>query len=87
MTFERLAKTLGKMYNNALYGEQMTFLTIFGIKYADEILSMAQHHSMTDTAFIKKLHEEAGILGKTGKPKVGIEVKQGIKLSQYVELK
>ena len=87
MTFEKLANILGRMYHCAPDKEKMTFLTIFGIKHAEEILSMAQRHSMSDTAFIKKLHEEAGILGKTGKPKQGIEVKQGIKLSQYVELK
>ncbi len=87
MTFVKLVNILGDMYRNAPDKEQMTFLTIFGIQYADEILSMARSYSMSDTAFIRRLHQQAGILGKTGKPKNGIEVKQGTKLSQYVQMK
>ena len=72
MTFERPAKTLGKMYNNAPYGEQMTFLTIFGIKYADEISSMS----------LKDMVKVAGL-----SPSYATEVSKGIKLAKYVELK
>ena len=85
MTFEELADILGEMYRNKKYTDQMTSLHMFGIKYANHIQCMANQHSMKLTPFITKLHEQAGILGNAGKPKKGIEVHQGVKLSQYVE--
>jgi hypothetical protein len=63
---------LSEMYRNALLGEKVLSIHVFGIRYANEIKSMRP--------------EEIAILAELPKS-YGTEIRKGIKLAKYVRIK
>ncbi len=72
MQIEEASKILAQMYNNAERKEVALSVHLFGIKYADQIGNM----SANDIAI------GAGI-----KKSYGTEIRKGMRLAKYVELK
>lgn len=72
MDIQDLADRLRLMYSNAPKGEQTTYIRLFGIKYADEIAGLP----------LVELIERAGL-----KRSYDTEVRKGVRLAKYVELK
>lgn len=71
MTEMQLGEILSQMYNTAPEGYKVTFIHLFAIKYAEEIIS--------NKLSIKKILEFS-----TVKPSFATEISKGIKLSKYV---
>jgi 5-methylcytosine-specific restriction protein B len=74
MTKIELGLKLKEMYDNALQGELVTMIHLFGIKYASQIKKSG--------ASFKDIAVAAG-LGKA----YGTEISKGSKLSKYVVVK
>ncbi len=74
------ARELSAMNAKAPYKEKTISLILFGIKYGDEISSISMTE-LQDIAQIPKVN------GQGTRASVDIEVKQGIRLSQYVQLR
>jgi 5-methylcytosine-specific restriction protein B len=72
MTFEQAANHLKQMYNDAAKGEQALSVHLFGIKYAKDIDGMSTH----------EIAERAGLPRS-----YGTEIRKGVNLARYVELK
>lgn len=72
MTEKELSETLAEMYNNALKGESVSMIHLFGIIYADEIKKYG----------VKEIVEGSGLNAS-----YGTEVSKGIKLAKYVKVK
>lgn len=73
MREKRLGEILTKMYYSAPNGYKVTFIHLFGIKYANEIVS--------ENLNVKKILEFS-----TVKPSFATEVSKGIKLSGYIKI-
>ena len=74
MTIEELGKKLKEMYDNAPQGDSYAMVYLFGIKYANEIIT--GKHSK------KEIAKTAGI-----SENYGTEINKAIKLSKYVTIK
>ena len=72
MDIKQAAEQLKDMYNNAPDKEAVTFIHLFGIKYAKEIISLS----------VPELVKESGI-----RQSYTTEVYKGIRLAKYVNLK
>lgn len=72
MDIKQAADKLRDMYNNAPDKERVTFIHLFGIKYAQEVDSMS----------IPELVKESGI-----SKSFATEVYKGIRLAKYVNIK
>ncbi|KIC19387.1 HTH-like domain-containing protein [Leisingera sp. ANG-DT] len=72
MTTDQLAEILKDRYLNAEQREMVTAIHLFGIEFAAEL----QGHSANDVA-------ELG----TGKRSYGTEVRKGMRLSKFVQIK
>ena len=72
MTVGEAADILKGMYGNAPYREQMTGIFLFGIKYADDLAGLS----------LKAVVAEAGM-----PPTYYTEIRRGIKLAKYVQIK
>ena len=72
MTEEEAVRILRKMYSNAPRGEKVTMIHLFGIKYSSELADL---HVVT-------IAERA-----TGYPSYGIEIRNGIRLARYAEVR
>jgi len=72
MTEKELSNILADMYNNALKGESVSMIHMFGIKYADEI----KKHG------VKEIIERSGLNSS-----YATEVSKGMKLAKYVVAK
>lgn len=70
---KKLGELLSEMYKQAPEGDKVTFIHLFGIKYADSIKS--------NKLSIKKILEYS-----TVKPSFATEVNKGVKLAKYVEV-
>lgn len=73
MMEKRLGEILSNMYKTAPEGYKVTFIHLFGIKYAEEII--------TNKLSIKNILEFS-----TVKPSFSTEVSKGVKLSKYVKI-
>ncbi|EPD49464.1 hypothetical protein HMPREF1210_03363 [Paenisporosarcina sp. HGH0030] len=71
MTEKQLGEILSQMYMRAPEGYKVTFIHLFGIKYAEEIIK--------NKLSIKKILEYSNV-----KPSFVTEISKGIKLSRYV---
>ena len=72
MDIDQLADELCKMYDTAPRGEQVLYLHLFGIKYADELARFSP----------------ASVVARAGIPRsYGTEINKGRNLAKYVELK
>lgn len=67
----KLGEILSDMYNRAPHGRQVTMIHLFGIKYADVII--------TNHLSIKEIVSFSGI-----NPSYVTEVNKGIRLSEFV---
>lgn len=74
MTINELGRILNNMYDDAINGDKVVMVHLFGIKYANEIKN--QNYSIKDIIKSSKLNES-----------YSTELSKGIKLSKYVELK
>lgn len=74
MTSEELAAVLSRMYVDAPYGESSTMIHLFGIRYADEIRKCG--------ASVDKIVKWLEVPDS-----YAIEVRKGIGLARYVELR
>lgn len=72
MDSQQLADELGRMYNTAPRGEQVTMIHLFGIKYANELRGLG----------LSDLAEQAGISRS-----YGTEINKGRNLARYVQLR
>ncbi len=72
MTEEEAVRILRDMYQNAPAGEKTTLIHLFGIKYADVLRGVS----------INFVAEQA-----TGSDKYGTEIRKGIRLAKYVQLR
>ncbi len=72
MRIEEASKILARMYREARYGEKVLSIHLFGIKYADEIRDM----SVNDI-----------VAGAELKYSYRTEIRNGINLAKYVEVK
>lgn len=72
MNIDEAAKILRSAYRQAPEGKKSTGLHLFGIKYADELADVN----------LNQLIEKAGI-----KDSYYAEIRKGIRLSEYVNLK
>ncbi|MDX8340541.1 hypothetical protein SLH46_15180 [Draconibacterium sp. IB214405] len=70
MTEKELSEKLADMYFNAMKGEAVSMIHLFGIKYAEEIRNYS----------IKEIIEMSGL-----NPSYGTEVSKGMKLAKYVK--
>lgn len=74
MMEKRLGQILSDMYKEAPEGDKVTFIHLFGIKYADSIKN--------NNLSIKKILEYSSV-----KPSFVTEVNKGVKLARYVGVK
>lgn len=74
MTINELGRILADMYGNAMNGEQVAHIHLFGVKYGKEIKS----NGYKATEIIKA----SGL-----RDSYATELSKGIKLSKYVEPK
>lgn len=72
MSLKELGDRLKEMYENAAKGEAVAMIHLFGIKYAQEIIS--------SKASKKEIAKAAGI-----HESYGTEISKGIKLSKHVK--
>ena len=72
MTEDEAVRKLREMYENAPSRERKTSIHLFGIKYAQILEGMP----------INKIAEQA-----TGHESYGTEIRNGIRLSKYVQLR
>jgi hypothetical protein len=70
MTVEQLGKKLKEMYDNAPRKEQVTWVHLFGIRYAEQIKEIG----------IREVIEQSGILST-----YGAELSKAIRLAKYVK--
>jgi len=77
MDLEQAAEQLSYMYNNAPKGEAVTFIHLFGIKYAEEINALKERG-----VSVQELVKKSGLSDS-----YKTEVSKGIKLANYVNLK
>ena len=70
---KKLGELLSEMYKQAPEGDKVTFIHLFGIKYADSIKKNKLN--------IKKILEYS-----TVKPSFATEVNKGVKLAKYVSV-
>lgn len=71
---KKLGVLLSEMYKQAPEGDKVTFIHLFGIKYADSIKN--------NKLSIKKILEYSSV-----KSSFATEVNKGVKLAKYVEVK
>ncbi len=74
MTKQDLAQKLNDMYYNALQGEKVSMIHLFGIKYSEEIKECS--------ASTKEIAKAADI-----NESYGTEISKGVKLGHYVDIK
>ena len=74
MTKQDLEFKLHEMYNNAIDGEKVVMIHLFGIKYADDIQNCKC--STKDIAIAANINES-----------YGTEISKGVKLAKYVKVK
>lgn len=72
MTEKELSNILADMYNNAVKGESVSMIHLFGIKYADEI----KEHG------VREIVERSGLNSS-----YATEVSKGMKLAKYVTVR
>ena len=72
MTVGEAAAILRRMYENAPQGEKVTSIFLFGIIHADDLAALS----------VRDVVREAGI-----RPTYYTEIRNGIKLAKYVQLK
>lgn len=72
MRIEEASKILAQMYRNALEGEKVIAIHLFGIKYADQIRNIPA----------KEIAAGADL-----PESYGTEIRKGINLAKYVEVK
>ena len=72
MTVGEAAAVLRRMYRDAPQGEKVTCLFLFGIIYADDLAALS----------VGDVVREAGV-----RPTYYTEIRRGIKLAKYVQLK
>ena len=72
MTEKELSEKLAEMYNNAIKGESVAMIHLFGIKYSEQIKEYST----------KEIVERSGL-----RPSYSTEVSKGIKLAKFVTIK
>ena len=72
MTVGEAAAVLKRMYENAPHGEKVTCIFLFGIIYADDLAALS----------VRDVVREAGV-----RPTYYTEIRRGIKLAEYVQMK
>ena len=72
MTVGEAAAVLERMYKDAPQGEKLTCLFLFGIIYADDLAALS----------VRDVVREAGV-----RPTYYTEIRRGIKLAKYVQIK
>ncbi len=73
MTVEEAGELLRRMYETAPYREKTTYIRLFGIKYASDL----------DSLSLKDVVTKAGL----GRPSYDTEVRKGMNLAKYVQMK
>ena len=77
MDISEAAEHMADMYRTAPHGEKATMMDLFGVKYAQELDSMAQDRSESLARTFSALLQHAG-LSQSYK----INIRDGMKLSQ-----